>query len=313
MGTTPDRPIPDALRDEVARRARAEGRTLAPWPDLYFYRSSAPTGPQRVESNGVVVAVIVQRSKTIELGPTQDGGPPGRSLTYSPGSYLFVTRELAYTSVIAEASPELPYLSLGLRIEPDLVAETLLQLEDEGGDPPDDDADAWVDRLDDPLADAFLRLVRAVDDPIERRVLTPLLAREIIFRLLRSQHAGPLRRAARTEDARIRDAIAYIRAHAAEPLTVEGLARQVAMSPSHFAHRFREVARMAPMRFVKHVRLGEARLRMLRDGLRASEAAAEVGYASPSHFTRDFKSHFGSSPAAYTRELRERWPADAGA
>ncbi len=68
---------------------------------------------------------------------------------------------------------------------------------------------------------------------------------------------------------------------------------------------------MTPMRFVKNVRLREARLRMLRDGLRASEAAMEVGYQSPAHFNRDFKSHFGATPAAYTRERKGRLGGDA--
>jgi AraC-like DNA-binding protein len=45
---------------------------------------------------------------------------------------------------------------------------------------------------------------------------------------------------------------------------------------------------------------------MLRDGLSASEVAAQVGYESASHFSRDFKSHYGSPPAAYAREMRAR-------
>ena len=63
---------------------------------------------------------------------------------------------------------------------------------------------------------------------------------------------------------------------------------------------------MSPMRFVKNVRLGEARLHMLRDGLSMTEAAAQVGYESASQFSRDFKSQYGAAPAAYAREMLAR-------
>jgi len=294
-----DRRILDSLRDEVRRRAVREGHVSSAYPGLWFYRADAPAGPKRVSAPGVVIAVIAERAKVIELAD-------GRRLRYTPGSYLFFTREARYVSHIEKASARRPYLSFGLTLEPEIFAETLLQLDDCGDEPEGDDADAWVERYDDALGDAFVRLLRSVDDPTERRVVTPLIVREIVFRLLRSEHAGPLRRAARTDDARIREAMRVVRDNPAERLTVEQLAKRVAMSPSHFAHRFREVARMTPMRFVKHVRLDEARLRMVRDGLRASEVAEQVGYASPSHFTRDFKSHYGATPAAYVRELRER-------
>lgn len=298
-GVVPDPTLLTRLRDEVRRRATREGNVPSPLDGLYYFRADAPVGPKPVESPGIVVAVIVDRAKSIELANQ-------RTLRYTPGSYLFFTREARYTSFIEEASPERPYLSFAVALDPEVVAETLLSMEDGVDDAAGEDDDAWVERWDDALGEAFLRLLGAVDDPLERRHVAPLVVREIVFRLLRSEHAGPLRRAARADDPRIRAAMRFVRANPAETLTVEALAKQVAMSPSHFAHRFREVARMTPMRFVKNVRLREARLRMLRDGLRASEAAIEVGYASPSHFTRDFKSHFGATPAAYARELRDR-------
>jgi len=95
-----------------------------------------------------------------------------------------------------------------------------------------------------------------------------------------------------------------IRTQAFRPLSVEGIARQVAMSPSHFAHRFRAVVRMSPMRFVKEVRLDAARTLLLSQGARASEVALRVGYESPAHFARDFKRRFGASPVRYAQRLR---------
>ena len=110
---------------------------------------------------------------------------------------------------------------------------------------------------------------------------------------IRSMDTGP-----------ITEAMRLMRKQAFRPLSVEGIARQVAMSPSHFAHRFRAVARMTPMRFVKEVRLDAARTLLLSQGTRASEVALRVGYESPAHFARDFKRRFGASPVRYARRLR---------
>ncbi len=288
----------ERIREHVRTHATREGLVASPWPHLAYYRADAPMGPKRSETSGLVLAVIADRAKTIGL-------PTGGTLRYTPGSYLFVTRETRYTAHIPRATKQRPYLSITLQLDPDVVLETLLAI-DESDDPAGDDHDAFVDALDDELAANLVRILEAVEDPAARRVVAPLALRELVFRLLRTERAGPMRRAARVDDPRIREAMRLVRARPAEPISVEALARRVAMSPSHFAHRFREIARMTPMRFVKNIRLAEARLLMVRDGRGAAEAALAVGYASPSHFTRDFKAHYGAPPAAYAREIRAR-------
>jgi len=77
------------------------------------------------------------------------------------------------------------------------------------------------------------------------------------------------------------------------------------MSPSHFAHRFRAVVRMSPMRYVRQLRLQHARRWLVADGLRVNEAATRAGYESTSHFTRDFKSEYGAAPGEYTKRFRQ--------
>lgn len=289
----------ERIQAHVRAHAVRAGRVDSLHPDVHYYRADQPFGPAPVSTRGVLVAVVAQRSKTLEMSD-------GSRLEYAPGDYLFITRETTYTSFIERATAARPYLAVVMSIDPDVIAETVLAIDEALDADPGDDRDGWTERMDDALAESFARLLDSLDDPLERRVVTPLIEREIVFRLLCSEHARPLRRAVGADDPRIRAAMRYAREHAADSLTVDGLAKHVAMSPSHFAHRFREVARMSPMRFVKNVRLGQARLAMVRDGLGASEAALAVGYASPSHFTRDFKSRYGATPAAYARDLRER-------
>ncbi len=245
----------------------------------------------------VTLAVILRGEKRVEF--------PGVSFAYRPGSFLFVTGEQSYISTISEASAAAPYLSMALQLPPEALHEVLLDLEDAGCQvEAGEDEDALLGRIQPQMLDALRRLVGCLDDPVSCRVLAPILVRELIVHLLRSASGGVLRRAAAQDDGRIRRAVAFIDSHASERLTVSQMARHVRMSPSHFAHRFREVVRMSPIQYVKHVRLQKARLLMLGEGLGAAEAGSVVGYASASHFARDFRSYFGSPPATYVSKLR---------
>jgi transcriptional regulator GlxA family with amidase domain len=55
---------------------------------------------------------------------------------------------------------------------------------------------------------------------------------------------------------------------------------------------------MTPMQYLKRVRLGEARHRMVVLGEAAAQAATAVGYRSASHFSRDYRRLYGRTPAA---------------
>lgn len=285
------------LCERAHTHAPASGLYAAALPGLWFTRADRPSPPKRVEARGVTLALVLQGHKRVTFGRD--------TLSYGPGSYLLITGEQRYGATISEASPARPYLSMALELPPQEVAEALLELSDagdrQGGQT---DPAAVVAALEPTLVDALCRLVTTLDDPVECRVLAPLVVREVVFRLLRGDAAAALRRIASAGDVRIQRAVTYMRKHATSRLTVPQIARRVAMSPSHFAHRFREIVRVSPMRFVKHVRLQEARVLMLRDQIGASEAADRVGYASPSQFTRDFKRYFGDPPARYTQRFR---------
>ncbi|NJK89856.1 MAG: helix-turn-helix transcriptional regulator [Myxococcales bacterium] len=98
----------------------------------------------------------------------------------------------------------------------------------------------------------------------------------------------------------------YMREHLSEDLTVSDLARVVFMSPSHFAHRFRAVARTSPKRFLKTLRLEKARDLLVIEGISATQTGLHVGYRSVSHFSRDFKDRFGLPPGSYADAIRSR-------
>ncbi|MEL6186887.1 MAG: AraC family transcriptional regulator [Myxococcota bacterium] len=282
----------------TALAGEAEGLVHTSFPGLRFFRTTELGSLTKVEAKMVTLAVIVRGRKHVDFGNV--------AFTYEPGTFLFITGERRYLSRILEASAETPYLSVALELPPEEVAEVLFALRDAGLEASLDesDADAFVGRNLAPVTSALARLLEALRDPVDTAVLAPLIRREIILHLLKSESGAPLRRAAAGDDGRIRRAMAYIESKLHDRLTVEDVARHVAMSPSHFAHRFRDVVRMSPIQYAKHLRLQRARVLMVGEGFGAAEAASSLGYASPSHFTRDFKGYFGSPPATYVQRFR---------
>ena len=302
-----------ALQDlliALEARAVSDGVVEAPYPGVHFYRASAPVRYRKVPIFGPRLIVAAQGRKVASF--------PSGELVYDANHYLVVTGGTQLEGRVVEATPEKPYLALCIALAPETVARTLLALSDaapvEGpAQPAVPGLPAFVSPLDGPVASGVVRLLHALEDPLERRVVAPLVLDELVFRLLRSEAAAFVRGAVREGDANIQEAMRYMRENATRALSVEQVARHVGMSGSHFAHRFSAVARVSPMRFLKQLRLDAARELMLGQSVRASDAAVRVGYESPSHFTRDFKQAFGSAPAEYVRRLRDPGsPAHAG-
>jgi AraC-like DNA-binding protein len=283
----------------LSARATSDGVTAAAYPGVHFYRASEPVQFRKLAILGPRLVVAAQGRKVARF--------PQGELVYDANHYLVVTGGTQLEGNVVEASVEKPYLALCLELAPEVVARTLLKLADAAAPSAPAAAQgvpAFVSPLDEPVAGGLVRLLHALEDPLESRVLAPLVLDELVFRLLRSDAAAFVRGAVRKGDAGIQEAMHYMRENATRALTVEQVARHVGMSGSHFAHRFSAVARVSPMRFLKQLRLEAARELMLGQSVRAGDAAIQVGYESPSHFTRDFKQAFGSAPAQYVRRFR---------
>ena len=100
-------------------------------------------------------------------------------------------------------------------------------------------------------------------------------------------------------DQRLAPALEMIHAEPARNWTVAELARQVGMSRTSFAVRFRKVAGTAPLTYLLSWRMRLAEHRLRSASISISELALEVGYSSESAFSNAFKRVVGSSPRAY--------------
>ena len=73
---------------------------------------------------------------------------------------------------------------------------------------------------------------------------------------------------------------------------------------SAFHHNFKAVTSTSPLQYLKTYRLHKARMLMIHDGMKASAAAIQVCYESPSQFSREFKRYFGMTPGEDAARIR---------
>ncbi|MMZ63361.1 HTH-type transcriptional activator RhaS [compost metagenome] len=112
--------------------------------------------------------------------------------------------------------------------------------------------------------------------------------REILVQDFESAAGDVLKQIAVEESSayRIKEVIEQIKDNYAQPLQIEELAELANMSPSSLHRHFKEVTAISPLQYQKRIRLQEARRLLLFETADAAEAAFQVGYDSPSHFSR---------------------------
>ncbi|PDV85673.1 hypothetical protein CO652_25860 [Rhizobium sp. H4] len=88
-------------------------------------------------------------------------------------------------------------------------------------------------------------------------------------------------------------AIVWMRDHFRENCSVEDAAEVATMSRSAFHARFKAITMLRPVEFRTQLRLQQARRLMLSEDLDAASAGFEVGYSSPSQFSREYRRIFG--------------------
>ncbi len=277
------------LHTLAIRHASAFSDGTAPnLPSLHVLRKDKVSDFEAVVYSPVI-CLILQGSKETHIGK--------QSVSLTRGDALLVSHDLPVLSKITEASPETPYLALILSLDLGIVRSLYEQV----GEAVSEDANAkslsahtadpaWVD----PLA----RYLKMMDTPLEAQVLGPLLLKEIHFHLLMSPIGAMLRNLLSVDShaSRVAKSIIRIRTGFREPLVMSDLAQLAGMSQSSFHEHFKSVTGTTPLQYQKDLRMIEAR-DLLASGMRSvSEASFDVGYESPTHFSRDFSRKFGSSP-----------------
>uniref|UniRef100_UPI000D37E592 helix-turn-helix domain-containing protein n=1 Tax=unclassified Variovorax TaxID=663243 RepID=UPI000D37E592 len=98
-----------------------------------------------------------------------------------------------------------------------------------------------------------------------------------------------------------RRAKAFLRAHLASDVSLADVARECALSRSHFSKAFKQTTGQTPHAWRVAQRVEAARGLLGQAGMPIAEIAAACGFADQSHLTRVFTAHMGTSPARWRR------------
>lgn len=244
------------------------------------------------------LCVVAQGSKVVMLGQ--------ELYRYDPSSYLTASVHLPITGQVVEASKETPYLSLQILFDMSQILDVIQASGDVIRPGNETSRGLKVSGVSDTLLDAVLRLLKLVETPRDIPVLAPYAMREIIYRVLQNENSASLMQFAvvGSHAQRIAGVVEKLNRDFAKPLRVEELAAEARMSASSLYDYFKEVTGMSPIQFQKQIRLQEARRLLLSGSIDAAEAAFQVGYESPSHFSREYARMFGMPPIRDVRRLR---------
>jgi AraC-like DNA-binding protein len=286
------------LTTRVARLAPFDGTHQSALPSLALTRSSVPTLRMPTVYQPCL-GIVVQGRKRAVLND--------EVFHYDALNYLVVSVTLPGMGQVLDATPEHPYLSLRLNLDLEEIARLVLELGDRASSPATADRGLYVARLDEPLLDAVLRMVKLLDTPEDIGILAPVIQREVYYRVLRGELGSRLVDLAQSAGGnhRIVRAIEWLKQHYAASLRIEELAGAVHMSPSALHHRFKAVTAMSPLQYQKQLRLHEARRLMFADGIESATAGHRVGYESASQFSREYRRLFGAPPRSEIARLRE--------
>lgn len=95
-----------------------------------------------------------------------------------------------------------------------------------------------------------------------------------------------------------------MRADVRGELSLAEFAQSVNLSVWRLCHIFKSDVGMPPMRYLRLLRMERAKDLLESSFLSVKEIAYRVGLNDESHFVRDFKSTYGSSPALYRSHFR---------
>ncbi len=247
-------------------------------------------------------------SEIIILGQGEKRVYLGRDMyAYDPSHYLVLPVPLP-AECEGRAEPGKPILGLSIAIDPMEVGDILLDMEVVPNEIQSLPKGIYDAPMSEALYDATIRLLQAIADPLDKKLLAPMIKKEIIYRVLQGEK-GEILQALAHHNRRffqIAKVLQKIHESYSNDFNIEKLAEELDMSGSTFHGSFKAVTDTSPLQYIKNVRLHKARALMIQDGLNAGIAALQVGYESPSQFNREYKRLFGITPAKDATMLRRQ-------
>lgn len=290
-----------AMTESIAQHTAGNSDIPCDIAGLTLFRREIPMPPTLcLVETSIVFAVQGEKQMLVA----------GKSYPYNAERFLITSLDIPANSQVLEASQEKPCLGFSFRLDLRIMAE-LMALDGVSHSVDRSEGDAsgiGLGVVTPALLETFKRMIDLLDEPQSIPVLAPLIEREIHYRLIQSDQGARLRNIASvgSQGHRIVRAISWLKSNYCQTMRIEELAAHVQMSPSSLYQHFRQLTSLSPLQYQKWLRLNEARRLMFSEGMNAASAAFQVGYESPSQFSREYTSLFGAPPRRDIEALRRK-------
>lgn len=275
-------------------RARKDGLTETGVNGVRLFRATAPIPCAPAVYEPSVIAIV---------SGTKEAVLDGERFVYDNSRYLCCPMSMPVQAGTPAASPEGPLYGVYVALDPRVMTEMIIDMEDAGDSVPMANGALPVQGVrfahwDEAFSDALFRLLRLGDNRIDTAILGNARLRELYYAILKGE-AGVFARQAFGAGNAIARSIQHVSSNLDKPVSIDDLAARAGMSRAAFHRKFKQTTTMSPIQFVKAMRLNNAAM-MIAGGVSVSEAANGVGYVSPSQFSREFKRMYGASPRQWS-------------
>jgi AraC family transcriptional activator of mar-sox-rob regulon len=120
----------------------------------------------------------------------------------------------------------------------------------------------------------------------------------------KEQHVASKHNALRHRS-KIKDIVAWIEDNATKNITIEQAARKFSISRSLLTREFRGYTGKSFVEYCNSRRVQKAAVALVTRDDSVTQVALDNGFSNLSHFHRQFKAHFGMTPAAFRRKILE--------
>lgn len=286
----------EAIRDIILRNIPDVGNYPTSIKGVRIVRRNNPTEFLRCFYNPTCILVL-QGQKHMLYGE--------ENLIYGKGQYVVSCTDIPVSSRVAQATIDEPFVVLILEFDSNLISNIILETKLTQNVDTDEKCLAIAD-VEEELLDAFYRLALLIEKPEnEQNIMSPIIIKEIYYRLLTGKLGNQLRliNTKGTRSNQVAQAIHYLKENYSEKLNIEDIAQKFNMAPSSFYRNFKQVTSVSPIQYQKQLRLYEAQRLMLTGDYDAASACYEVGYESPTQFSREYKKMFGNPPKTDIKKL----------
>lgn len=284
----------DQIKKIIASRIDQDGlfETGIAGVKLFRATQAMPCAPAVYEPS---VIAIVAGSKEAVLD--------GARYVYDNTQYMCCPMSMPVKAGTPAASEENPLYGVYIQLNPRVMNELAIVMETAGRAIPAAKTNHAAQaiklaRWDQAFSDALLRLLQLGDSETDAAVLGETRLRELYYAILKGD-AGHFARQAFGAGNAIARSIAHLSSNLDKPVSIDDMATRAGMSRAVFHRKFKQATTMSPIQFVKSMRLGDAAAK-IAEGMTVSEAAMNVGYISPSQFSREFRRIYGQSPRQWS-------------